>query len=238
MRTSAGVSILDETGEPWVTAPTLHVVGGLANRLRAVLSHRALHGGKLSVVWQPDEYVSHARFLDVFGPLEGVEFVNGPWDLEDYAPAKGAPEGWERAYSELRPVADVQKKIDAIRDFFRGGYLACHARKTDHIPNRGGQVENDETFWSWASRWPRLDLYLATDNGETQRRFLACGRAVRIGCQLGGKELQDIVDHRRNGTLADAVVDLYTCAGATHFLGSRGSSFSDAIVTLRSLRNE
>ena len=57
----------------------LHAVGGLCNRLRAILSYLAAHD-TLTVVWEPDEYVSHGRFSDVFGPLDGVTFVGNTFE--------------------------------------------------------------------------------------------------------------------------------------------------------------
>ena len=51
----------------------IHAVGGLANRLRAVLSHRE-RDGFVEVGWQQDEPVSCAHFLDVFEPITRVSW--------------------------------------------------------------------------------------------------------------------------------------------------------------------
>ena len=72
--------------------------GGLANRLRVVLSWRATFG-ELEVVWRPDGEIAHGRFLDVFEPLNGVTFVDektcGTRTLDPYP---HAPADWQRGY--------------------------------------------------------------------------------------------------------------------------------------------
>ena len=115
----------------------LHAVGGPCNRLRAILSYRAMQGGLLDVVWDTDTTVSGEPWP--FLPLSGLRFVEGRWDVEDYAPAKGAPDCRERAYVELRLPDDVTRRIALIH----GDYAAVHIRRTDHIPNveaQGGAV--------------------------------------------------------------------------------------------------
>lgn len=212
----------------------LHAVGGLCNRLRAILSYLAAHD-TLTVVWEPDEYVSHGRFSDVFGPLDGVTFVDsGPWDVEDFAPCKAAPADWEDAYAELRPFNERSRTPPRV------SYVAIHVRRTDHVPDvgtHGGKMTRLEEFLGWTRQWPELPVWCATDNAETRAKLVAVlGDRFRGGVDPGGREEQALTDHRRNGRLEDAVVDLYACVCATHFKGSYASSFTDTIEILRRLR--
>lgn len=216
----------------------LHAVGGLCNRLRAILSYRAVLGD-LTVVWEPDEYVSHGRFRDVFLPIQGVDFVDsGWWMKEDFAPHPDAPAGWEDAYRLLHPVDTVHLRMTQCVES-RNSYLAVHIRRTDHVPDvstHGGNMTPWSDFLEWAKQTAE-PIYVATDNGVTQRnaydawplRFMCCTR-------LGGSEEQLLTDHSRNGTLADAVVDLFVCSQAREFKGSNASSFTDTIEILRRLR--
>jgi hypothetical protein len=203
------------------------------------MSYRAVHG-MLDVVWVCDDYVSGGHFLDVFMPIDGVNFGPGPWDAEDYAPATDAPNGWQRSYRKLQLAHGVNARVFDVTRQLSPGYSAIHIRRTDHVPNRDGNVESDGDFVAWLRRQSSADVYLATDNGETQKRWLfagiAPGQRVRVGHMLPGCEVQGLTDHHRNGTLADAVVDLHVCAGAHAFMGSEGSSFSDTITILRGLR--
>ena len=217
----------------------LHAIGGLCNRLRAILSYRAAHSDAIDVVWDADEYVSHASWADVFEPLQGVRFVSGRWDEEAYAPCWRAPRGWDYAYRSLRPIRSVQERIDRCIAGLGGDYSAIHARRTDHAPNAalsGLVLESNDAFLSWAQESPR-PLFVATDNGETADWFSSrYTRPVHVSARLGGAASRELTDHHRNGSLADAVVDLYVCAGATRFRGTVGSSFTDTIEILRRIR--
>lgn len=225
----------------------LHAVGGLCNRLRAILSYRALHG-EITVVWDVNEYVSDARWDDVFGPIPGVTFeyhkgwTEAGWDVEDYAPAKGAPDGWERDYRYVRPVPSVRQSIAGMLEL--GPFAAMHVRRTDYVPNMallGEHVEPLEDFVLWAEKMGR-PVFLATDNAETRRllgeRLRFVGVKWLSHAALAGADVQALEDHSRSGSLSDAAVDLYVCVAASHFKGSRGSSFTDTIEILRRLRRE
>jgi hypothetical protein len=190
-------------------------------------------------VWHVDEYVSHASFEDVFEPLERVTFsTRGGWDIEDHGIAQDAPRDWRRAYREFRPVSAIAARIAALKGDLTP-YIAVHVRRTDMRPlasRLGVELRGDDVVEAWIRKHAKgRPVYLATDNGETQARYLALG-GVHIGASLTGRETQDEADHHRNGTLADAVVDLFTCAGAMRFLGSGFGSFSATIEILRGLK--
>lgn len=208
----------------------LHAVGGLCNRLRAILGYRARFGRPLSVVWTPDEYVSHGRFSDVFEALDGVTFCDdGPWTVEDFSPPASVPADWERGYGDLVTKEDHIGPLTS--------YLAIHVRRTDHVPDtatHGGRIRPLEDYVEWAARWPTLPVYVATDNGQTQAKLCSMlGSRAVVGTRLDGVEIQALHDHRRNGTLRDAVRDLCRCSAATHFLGSLEGSYSQTINIFR-----
>jgi len=213
----------------------VQVYGGLCNRLRAVLSRLTPDG--LTVVWEPNDEIAHGRFLDVFEPLPGVRFdeVAHPTDFKTLEPANG---DWWPALARLKPVVDVRERIERAQGLLGGPYDAMHMRRTDHIDyaRSTGGFTGDEDFRHFAASTDR-PVYLATDNGRTQRRMLDW-----IGPRLHVPSLIDSeVEHdaggcgRRFTTLADAVVDLYVCAGAVDFMGSGASSFTDTIHQLRAL---
>ena len=72
-------------------------------------------------------------------------------------------------------------------------------------------------------------MYLATDSGETHARFARkCGARVRCKPPRRTAAL-------RQTSLLEAAADLLVCACSDAFIGSHGSSFSDAIAFLRKM---
>jgi hypothetical protein len=214
----------------------LRAVGGLCNRIQAVLAYRGTHG-PLEVYW--DEAVPH--FNTVLEPLPGVTFVDhgASMDATDYGIPDAAPSDWRRGYADLRPKPDILARIFGIRAALVGEYLAIHVRRTDMTPlaaKIGIALPTDAEYVAWMEQWPDLPVFLATDNAETQARFLAAHPRMTAASALVGREhVRDDADHPVNGTLADAVVDLFVCAGATHWMGQGFGTFSGTIRTLRGL---
>jgi len=217
----------------------LHAVGGLCNRLRALLSYRALYG-EIQVMWVPDSPIAMATWADVFEPLPGLEFtpyVQDDWDAEDFAPTPKAPAGWEKAYLELRPKPAIVERVRRLLEGLGPDFSAMHIRRTDHLQNfagHQGRIASDRDYAVWANQL-RLPVYLATDNGQTQRRIRdLLAVPLHLATPLSGQVSQS--DSTRHGTLGDAVVDLLVCGRSRHFMGSYSSSFSDTIEILRGLR--
>jgi hypothetical protein len=228
----------------------IQAVGGLCNRLQAILSRRYLEKtGDMEVGWLPNDPVAGGTWEDVFEPIDGVTFRRGPVDgPEVWDVAMFAPSAWTDGYALLRLRPALQSRVDIIKASMGQPYAAMHIRRTDHVPNtmaRGVQVEGDAAYLHWMAMLPpHMRVYLATDNGETQARYLEHARVERaggdrckvsIGKPLPGKEVADVQDCRRNGTLGDAVVDLFVCAGATYFMGTNASSYSESVERLRLL---
>ena len=209
----------------------VQAIGGLANRLRVVLSYLAAHENQgIEVVWVPDGEIANARFLDVFKPLAGVRFFDeGRGDeLKALNPLGVA---WVHRYKLLEPVDKIRDRISII-NLRRGPYAAMHVRRTDLPKEWFATNEKDEDFVEWAKSQPH-PVYVATDNGTTQRNLDAwlgghCffNRPIRI-------HTAEDQHYQRNTSLADAVVDLYMCAGSVAFKGCVGSSFSTAVTHLR-----
>lgn len=213
----------------------LSVVGGLCNRIGAILGHRAKYG-PLTVVWRPDEYVAHGRWADVLQPLEGVTFVDdGPHDLEAYAPPVDAPEGWDRAYGELRHVPlDYEYPAEP--------YDAVHIRRTDFhrmvADYHNVRVPSAGEILAWARESDR-PIWLATDNAQTQDewRERLQGRCLIWRRIISGRQEQAEQDHHRHTSLAHAVVDIFICVAAARFMGSTSlSTFTATIERLRLLK--
>ena len=212
----------------------VHAIGGLANRLRVVLSHLATHG-PIGVVWVPDGEIAGARFEDVFMPLAGVTFyyhATGA-SCRTCDPAQFAPAGWEESYRKLHMRPEYRDKLNAIRP--PEPYSAIHVRRTDHSAIAAQDPTRDEEFVEFIHHAYRL-VYIATDNGTTQRQYintvLETGRTPVYVAPIHEHERQDM-SGQRNTTLADSAIDLFACAGAYTFEGTRHSSFSNTAMMLK-----
>ncbi len=205
----------------------VHAHGGLANRLRVILSYRAAHG-PIVVVWKPDSQVAGGRFSDCFEPLDGVEFIDeGKHNVTTCEPSPHAPSGWQKAYGDLRLKPSLAAEVDYLTC-----PTACHVRRTD-IVDLGVALEPEDDYVRFIQEHEG-PAYLATDNYTTQTYFeKVLGDAVWTRCIPVHGELAH--DHRAT-SLQHAAIDMFTCARAKYFKGTTASAFSWAIEILRSLR--
>lgn len=214
----------------------LRPIGGTFNRIQAILSYRATHG-PLTAVWESD--VPH--FLETFEPLEGVTFTTTrmPGDVVDYGIPTDAPADWRKAYAELRPIASIQERVDTFRQTL-GHYLAIHVRRTDMTPlarKIGAPHPSDMEYIEWLALRAPSPVWVATDNGETQRKYeLLLGSRFRSGCVLDGYETHTETDHTVHGNIVDAVVDFFMCVHASDCMVQGFGTFSGTIAILRGMR--
>lgn len=201
----------------------LEPMGGLCNRLRTILSR--LEQG-LVVYWEPNWEVACGRWDEVFEPIEGVEIVyTSPpkVDLSTCEPSRS--HGWEHRLLELRPVREIEDQVHGWRARLGGDYAAMHIRRTDvsWIAREEGSYQDDSYFRDFERSFRgKNSVFLATDNGETQRKFSQCMSNV----SLSGIEECTRGDHTRHSSLSDTVIDFFVCARARWFRGTQASSFS------------
>lgn len=234
--------VLMLVGRQAVAMFTLHCLGGLCNRLQAVLSYRSLHR-PLIVEWS-DLVQAGGHFLDAFEPLEGVEFRDGPnWPVThhggqmtigevvaDNGWCPGAPKAWLNTYRDLKLRPHLRERL------IKPPYSAIHVRRTDHIPFAMGmgKLTVDAEFRAWCDYTPG-PIFIATDNGTTQREFVSyLGERAIIQAPIPEHANQNLHDHR-NTDIGSAAVDLFICAGAEKFKGTPLSSFSRTIEHLHQL---
>jgi hypothetical protein len=87
-------------------------------------------------------------------------------------------------------------------------------------------------FFSFLDKHSNMNIYLATDNRDTQDIFVN-KYSTRIKCLKWINPTNNI----RQTTLKDAVIDIFTCIKAKEFMGSGWSSFTDLINDLRIINN-
>ena len=227
---------------------------GLCNKLRSVLSYRQValeRGRRLLVLWRLG-VACEARFDELFEPLAGVAFVHDVAEMAqpqrealvsaggasaasvfDSHPAIKYTEAESHMYSALEPLPPLRAAVRENLTACGGAFVAVHMRRTDHAAMFGDRTL-DDAFFAFLDAHP-LPIFLATDNRDTQlavaRRYPGRLRALApVGPAPAGEAAASEVRHT---SVARAVVDLFTCVEAAHFMGTRMSSFSDAIALLR-----
>lgn len=211
--------------------------GGLANRLRVIFSyywHATENGKGLQVHWSLNHHVSHARWSDVFEPIEGIQFVT-------QGKGKGArtckPLSWKTSpqwtplYKHLKLIPKHQNKLNQTLAKLGQDFIAVHVRKTD-LP----YATSNDIFYQFIDALPVSSLvYVATDNSDTLREFILKYGHERVIQIAEFRKHGNTKTSHRNTSLADAAIDLFVCAAASHFKGTHGSSFTEAIGTLRTI---
>ena len=211
--------------------------GGLANRLRVLLSYRAAHG-PTTFIWRADSQVAGGRFQDVFERLDGVTIIDGivakEPDVSTCDPSPDAPAGWQQSYADLvlKPWLEVQVERLASP-------IAIHVRRTD-IVDLNIPLEPLADYFAFLREHTKPGLlgedrvFVATDNHETQAMLRDMLRE-RCICQPIDEHGDLPHDHRAT-SLEHAAIDMFTCARAEWFKGTSASAFTWAIEILRSLR--
>ena len=211
---------------------------GLCNRLRALLSYRQValaEGRSLVVIWTPDGHCN-GEFLDCFSPLPGVRFVKqaphvrAEWVNHAHPSIKGTLAEVE-SYKALVPAIPLRSVIAKRIRESSPPFVAAHIRRTDMtLYGRRAPGTPDEEVEAFLDTHAAHRIYIATDCGETYERFTSGRYSDRCVVTERPPHKPSAL---RQTSLREAAIDLYMCAAAAHFCGSRGSSFSDVIESLR-----
>jgi len=215
----------------------VHPTGGLCNKLRVTLSYLDFarrNNTHLVVIWKKSS-ACPGYFLDYFQPMNGVSFQNSNFNNKSvmYEGCYTKPEfkNWN-IYKELKLVPELERKIQTYQKTL-GRYIAVHIRRTDHVrlAKKTNSFTSDQEFIRFIRRHPDYNLYLATDNSNTQDKFLKLF-PDKI------KVIENIITKNnslRQTSLEQAIIDLIVCSRANKFKGSGASSFSSFIERLRDL---
>lgn len=204
---------------------TVHPYGGLCNRLRVILSALAESDGNIWVIWDKSEEICAAHFLDVFEPIPKVTFINKGKGLRTCHALNAK---WQhKSAALLRPLPEIKEKIKNVQQSLGTDYIALHVRRTDFSDRLDSQ--SYEMYYSLIDKSPQtINIYLATDNNDTLNTFEQKYPGRIYNSSLFNHKL------KRQTSLRDAVIDMFICADATIFQGTKGSSFSEMIISLSS----
>ena len=225
--------------DPYIT---VFARDGLNNKLRVLLAYfyiANIENKKLRIIWIKDDQCPD-DFNKLFEPIPNIEFVytsSIPNNIIDFNT------GWSednrylkhKYYKYLTPVKSIQDDINYTKKLLKYDYIACHIRRTDIVTLKkyfgsNFNMHQDNEYITFINQYPNnLNIYIATDNQDTQQKFIDI-----YGNRIIYKQIEKS-DNLRQTSLHDAVKDMYVCAGAKYFMGSPWSSFTDSINEIRKL---
>jgi len=233
----------------------LYSHSGLCNRLRLIAEYKHLSDTKnknMEMFWVKSVQCN-ALFKDLFSPIPNIEFTylkyNRRVRQRSLRPENTATKLNLFPHSQkiknknhliFKPLDGIMEEIEETKKRIDGEYIACHIRRTDIITIQNKyktEPPSDETFIDFMEKHPDKKIYLATDERGTQNKFIDIfGSRIYYSCVVGGNG--DKRQPYRTTPIQDAVKDLFLCIGATDFMGTVCSSFSDFIENYRKGQNE
>jgi hypothetical protein len=206
-------------------------LGGLCNKLRVTFTYHEKaksENNKLIIIWTVDQYCP-GFFLDYFEPIENITFVRDSIGLKIDISTWEKNEAFDNLsiYSKLKVLPHLENKIKNNIELLENNYVAVHIRRTDN--EESIKKSPDSTFIKFIDENKFANLYIATDNPNTQNIFIKKYKDKIKTINLIKSRINTI----RYTNLELAIIDLYTCINASKFLGSYYSSFTDFIVEQR-----
>jgi hypothetical protein len=225
--------------DPYIT---VYARDGLNNKIRVILSFlytANIDNKKLRIIWIKDDQCPD-NFNNLFEPIDNVEFIytnDIPDNLIDINTGWTADEDYikNNYYKYLKPIKSIQNDINNTIKILKNDYISCHIRRTDIVTlqkyfGSSFNIHQDNEYITFINQYPKdLNIYIATDNQDTQQKFIDL-----YGDRIIYKKI-DRSNNLRQTSLQDAVKDMYVCAGAKYFMGSPWSSFTDSINEIRKL---
>jgi len=223
----------------------ISVDNGLCNKLRALFSglHYANKNNlNFNVYWSVHPTECPCHFLDVFKPVDGVNFTE---HVDDSFLKKANKWIGEKGYQlnhkynpheidyfpNLIPVDSIQKEINEIINK-ENDFVAVHLRNGRRYVNMAKTFKCYNPPEDFIKRIPvDKKIFLATDSKEIQDLFVD-----KYGSRLFfNKKIESKSTRTPNSveSIRDSVIDLFVCINSSEFIGSNMSSFSEVIINKR-----
>lgn len=223
------INILFYNTEQYSNSITIKPNYGLCNKLQFTEKWRNISRKRkrnLNVIWEVSDQCP-GFFLDYFQPIKNVnfyknnitnKFLKRPWDRRQ-----------NPNYNEFKLLPYMQQKVNNnIKKLQK--YIAIHVRRTDmvtHCKNRKWRIIPYNIYDKFINKYINYNLYIATDNRETQTYFYKKYKnIIKVITFINSNNNKN----KRQTSLEEAIIDLYTCINANYFLGSNKSSFTQFII--------
>lgn len=209
---------------------------GLCNRLRVLFSYLLIankNNDKLTMIWEKNR-ACPGYFLDYFKPIENVEFSEKVPEIIDFK-TNGQHKKTRKLfiYKKLLLKDELKDKINKNKNIL-GDFIAVQIRRTDTIstPWKRESYIPDEDYINFLNKYPDHNIYIATDNYNTQNKFYNLFKDRIKVINLINKP-KKYVPAIRQTTIEETIIDIYMCVNSKHFMGSPYSSVTTLINELR-----
>lgn len=219
--------------------------GGLCNRLRFIFSFlkklkKDNQETKINLVifWEKNNDCN-GFYLDYFKKIQNVKFMDkNDNNLIINIKSGGTLEELKKSNYLFNNLIKLKgymiEKIMKIIHKLENRYIAVHIRRTDfnnHLfeINKLNEKISDQDFIDFLKKYEKYNIYIATDNKETQNYFLNKFKSRIKYINLINDKSNDL----RKTTLENAIIDLFVCACCNIFKGTYYSSYTSFIYMLR-----
>jgi hypothetical protein len=208
----------------------IQVYGGLCNRLRVIFSYLCVLDNFI-IIWESDQECN-GYYLDYFEQIPNITFQNKLLDgqsldiITNQVYLKMEYDVFSGIMSEKMILLSHVKQEVSNRIY--GDYTAVHVRRTDInvIVTKNKSFIPNSSFIEFINQHD-LPVYLATDNYDTQKQFISV-----FDQKMFCKKIIPNNDLRQT-PLIDAIIDMFVCVNAKYFMGTKSSSLSEIIHSLR-----
>ena len=223
---------------------------GLCNRLRVLFSYY-LHckdiNKKLIYLWYEND-ACPGKFSDYFENLNNLIILENENKFNEFCKKNNIKNNidyvgnnWQKNYSpfekliynDLRFKKNIIDKSNRfINNINKKNYNAVHIRRTDHVSmaKKNNKFTTDDEFFEFIEK-SNKNVFVATDCYKMQEKLMdKFGDKIFFYNKIN-KNIKK--NNMRSTTLENAVIDIFLCTKSQEFLGSKFSSFSNAIKNIR-----
>ena len=223
-------------------------LAGLCNRFRFLFSYiykmkkeNIFKSKNLVIIWESDNNCN-GFLMDIIKPIPNckcIENNNNNYKIDSSScctvDAYKSDNYLENLY--FKPRNHILKKIISIINSLNNKYIAVHIRRSDltnHLKHKNmSHLETkDEEYIHFLNKNKKYNIYIATDNIETQTKFLNLYPS-RIKYM---NKISNSKTHRKT-SLEDALIDIFVCSFSNKFKGTFYSSFTLFINLMRKNNN-
>lgn len=220
--------------------------GGLCNRLRYIFSfihkfklYEESNNKKLIIIWKNDQYCP-GYIHCFFQKIKNVKFVDNYSKQNIILLDKTISFYFNINYLEKISLflnEDIFKKIrKIINKKLHNRYVAIHIRRTDlqealkKHPKKKERIISDEQYIKFIKDSNIKNIYLATDNVNSQKKFMKLYKDRLIVYN----EIKD-TENIRKTNMEHTLIDLFICGSSNKFYGSYYSSYSGFIRLMQKI---